>query len=128
MGIFASAAKTFAVIVVVSCIGHTQVTMATVSGVVEDTAGAVIPGSALTFHCIDTGLRRSTITDRFGRFVAMDLEPGTYEVTAEKDGFKEEIQSGIRLTVGRAADVNFSLKVGTVHESVQVKDGAPLVE
>lgn len=128
MEILASAARTFAVIVIFSCIGHTQVTMATVSGIVEDASGAVIPGSTVSFRCIETGLLRSTITDGSGRYVAMDLDPGTYEATAEKDGFKTEIRTDILLTVGNAADVSFSLKVGPVRDSILVYGGAQLVE
>jgi hypothetical protein len=128
MRIFASVAKTFALIMTACCIGHAQVTMATVSGVVEDPSGAVLPGSTLTFRCIETGSLRSTISDRSGRFVAMELEPGTYEIKAEKSGFAAELRSGILLTVGDAADVDFSLKVGPGRDSVVVEGGAALVE
>ncbi len=128
MAIVRSAAKTAAVILAFFGFAHAQVTMATITGVVEDVSGAVISGSTITIRCVDTGLLRSTMTDRVGRYVATDLEPGTYELEAAKSGFETEVRSGIRLNVGATSEFNFRLKVGAVREKVVVSNVASPVE
>ena len=93
-----------------------QVTTATASGVVEDSSSRVVPGAAVTLRRIATGERRAVVTDGEGGYVAADLPLGTYEIQAERDGFQTEVRSGIELTVGREAVVDFVLKVGTIKE------------
>ncbi len=109
-------------------IAPAQVTTAAISGVVEDSSGRVVPGAAITVHRIATGLRRTTATDGAGRYLTLDLDPGAYEVQAEKSGFQTEVREGIELTVGREAVVDFTLKVGPVRETVVVSGEAPLVD
>ncbi len=105
-----------------------QVTTATISGVVEDSSGRVVPGASVAIHRLATGARRMVVTDGSGRYLATDLDLGTYEVQAEMSGFQTEVRSGIELTLGREAVVDFTLQVGTVREKVMVTGEAPLVD
>ena len=57
-----------------------------------------------------------------------NLALGAYEVSAGLAGFQTAVRSGITLTIGREAVVNFTLKVGEVTEKVTVSSEAPLVE
>ena len=116
--------------VILSC-GHpvsAQVTTGTISGVVQDSSGAVIPGVSVTVKNLDTGIARTVTTDEGGRYTAPDLSLGNYEVQAQLPGFQTEVRSGITLTVGRAAVVNFALKVGQISDRVTITGEAPLVE
>ena len=105
-----------------------QVATATISGVVSDATGAVVPGATITLRNVETGARRTVTTDATGRYAAPQLGVGGYEVTATATGFQTLVRRGITLTVGREAEVNFSLSLGTVAERIEVTGEAPLVE
>src|SRR5438094_785780 len=105
-----------------------QVTTGTISGVVQDSSGAVIPGVSVTVKNLDTGITRTVTTDEGGRYTVPDLTLGNYEVEAQLPGFQTEVRSGITLTVGRSAVVNFALKVGQIADKVTITEEAPLVE
>src|SRR6266571_4847609 len=105
-----------------------QVTTGTISGVVQDSSGAVIPGVSVTARNLDTGIDRTVTTDEGGRYTAPNLTLGNYEVQGQLSGFQTEIRSGITLTVGREAVVNLALKVGLISDKVTITAEAPLVE
>src|SRR3989442_14740649 len=85
-----------------------QVTTGTISGVVQDPTGAVIPGVSVTVRNVDTGTARTVTTDEGGRYTAPNLSLGNYEVQGQLTGFRTEVRSGITLTVGREAVVNLA--------------------
>src|SRR5215831_7871552 len=105
-----------------------QVTTATIAGVAQDSSGAVIPGVSVTAKNLETGLTRTATTDEGGRYTVPELTLGNYEVEAQLPGFQTEVRSGITLTVGRSALVNFALKVGQLADRVTITEEAPLVE
>src|SRR2546428_5207486 len=105
-----------------------QVSTGTISGVVEDTSGAVIAGAMVTVRNVDTGAVRSLTSDEGGHYVVPVLPVGNYEVRGQQAGFKTEIRSGIVLTVGREEVVNLTLNVGALADTVTVTAEAPLVE
>src|SRR6266571_4510342 len=105
-----------------------QVTTGTIAGVVQDSSGAVIPGVSVTVKNLDTGITRTITTDEGGRYTVPDLSLGNYEVEARLPGFQTEVRSGITLTLGRSAVVNFALKVGQLSDKVTITGEAPLVE
>ncbi|MCH8269375.1 MAG: carboxypeptidase regulatory-like domain-containing protein, partial [Acidobacteria bacterium] len=108
--------------------GNAQVTTGTISGTVQDSTGAVIPGVDVTVTNLDTGITRSASTDVEGRYQVLNIGSGNYEVQAQTGGFRTEIRRGIVMTVGRRAVVNFDLQVGAVTQTVEVTGEAPLVE
>jgi hypothetical protein len=103
-------------------------TAATISGTVKDATGAVLPGASIVILNEDTGISLSLESDSAGRFSAPALTLGRYRVTASLEGFQSEARSGIVLTVGREAVVNFDLQVGTVAQTLEVIGEAPLVQ
>ena len=105
-----------------------QVTTGTISGTVTDSTGGAIAGSQVVVLNEDTGVPRTLQTDAAGRYSAPSLLPGKYRVTASLPGFQTEVRTGIQLTVGREAIVNFELSVGAVTERVEVTGEAPLVQ
>ena len=105
-----------------------QVTTATIAGVVQDASGAVIPGVSVTAKNLETGITRTATTDEGGRYTVPDLTLGNYEVDAQLPGFQTEVRSGITLTVGRSAVINFALKVGQLSDKVTITEEAPIVE
>lgn len=107
---------------------HTQVTTGTISGAITDSTEAVLPGVRVTILNADTGISRTIQTDAGGRYSAPSLSLGNYKVTASLEGFQAEVRSGIVLTVGREAVVDFQLAVGSVTQSVEVTGEASLVD
>src|SRR5437762_8845713 len=92
-----------------------QVNTATISGTLHDTSGAVLPGASVTIVNQETGISRTTITNETGRYSAPALGLGNnYQVTAELPGFQSQVRTGIALTVGREAVVDFTLSVGAI--------------
>src|SRR5437016_8207646 len=85
----------------------TQVNTATISGTVHDESGAVLPGASVSIQNQDTGIARTVATNETGRYSAPALSLGNYQVTAQLPGFQTQVRSGIVLTVGREAVVDF---------------------
>src|SRR6266568_2149917 len=110
-----------------SCLVFAQGSTGTISGVVHDSSGAVIPGVTVTAKHIDSGLTRSAVSRETGGYNFQLLPVGAYEITTELPGFKQEIRRGINLVVGQEAVVNLTLEVGTVAETVTVTGEAPIV-
>ncbi len=105
---------------------HAQVT-ASVSGRVEDSTGAAVPGANVTVTSAETGATRTLRSDETGSYRVLSLAVGRYEVKAEAAGFKSALQTGINLNVGEAAVVNLRLEVGAIQDEVTVTGEAPLV-
>src|SRR6266851_8943946 len=100
---------------------------ASLSGLITDPSGAAVSAASVTAKNLDTGTSRTIPTDQRGRYRFFALLVGPYEVRVTKEGFAEEIRSGIRLVVGQDATVDLGLRVGQVSEQVKVTEDAPLV-
>ena len=105
-----------------------QVTTATVSGVMVDESGAAIPSGTVTLRHVDTGAYRTVTANAQGRYTALNLAVGDYEIEASSAGFQTAVRQGVHLTLGQEAVINFTLQVGAVAERVEVVGEAPLVE
>ena len=102
---------------------------ASIVGVVQDATGAVMPG--VTVEASSPALIeqvRSAVTDGAGRYSIIDLRPGTYTVTFTLPGFQSVKREGIVLEGAFAAQVNGSLSVGAVEETVTVTGASPIVD
>lgn len=101
-----------------------QSTDATISGVVVDPAGRVIPGAAIEIVNDATGVHYSSETNGAGIYSVTILPPGQYRVQVSKIGFKTLITPGIILNVQSALALNFTLPIGATSETVTVDAGA----
>src|SRR6058998_2408485 len=102
---------------------------ASIVGVVQDSSGAVMPG--VTVEASSPALIeqvRSAVTDGAGRYAIIDLRPGTYTVTFTLPGFHSVKREGILLEGAFSAQVNGSLAVGAVEETVTVTGASPIVD
>src|SRR6185295_19561403 len=102
---------------------------ASIVGVAQDSTGAVLPG--VTVEASSPALIeqvRSAVTDGSGRYSIIDLRPGTYTVTFTLPGFRAVKREGIVLEGAFAAQVNGSLQVGQVEETVTVTAASPVVD
>ncbi|MCL5742751.1 MAG: TonB-dependent receptor, partial [Acidobacteria bacterium] len=99
----------------------------TVDGTVKDPSGALLTGIKVTLTGLDTGQSRDATTNESGYFFFPLVQPGRYEVAAEKAGFKKGTQQ-ITVRTGIRSTADFALELGAVTESVQVTGAAPLLE
>ena len=91
-----------------------QATRATLTGVVTDPNGAVVPGVTVTATQTATGVRRQTTSNDEGLYVITDLAPGDYEIRVEAKGFSTKVSSvPVPVKVGQSITLNVPLEVGT---------------
>lgn len=95
-----------------------------IRGLVVDQQNQVIPGANVTLINVATGLRAEIITDESGNFSFPALVVGSYQITAERTGFKKFSQSGVQVDVGRTSVLTLSLSPGEVTETVTVTSEA----
>ncbi len=108
--------------------GAAQRVTSDVLGTVTDTSGAVIAAATVTATNIETGLVRTTTTDKSGNYRIPGLAPGSYEVRVEQAGFKTAVRKGITLLVNQQAVVDVVMDVGDVQETVIVSGATPMIE
>ena len=92
----------------------------TITGVVRDSSGAVIPGVEVTATNRETGVKINVASDAQGFYSLQGLPVATYDVEISKIGFKSAIQSGLLLTVNDVLKVDVVLTVGSAEEKVTV--------
>jgi hypothetical protein len=102
---------------------------ASITGIVKDSSGAVLPG--VTVEASSPALiekSRSTTTDGSGQYQIIQLVPGTYTVTFTLQGFNTFRRDAIELSGSFVASVNAEMKVGDVAETITVTGQTPLVD
>jgi hypothetical protein len=100
-----------------------------VTGTVMDESGGVLPGTTVVLTNQTTSRSVTLVTDRAGTYRAIDLEPGRYSVRFELTGFARSEAPDITVILGKALEVDATLKVGSLSEAVQVTaDMAPLID
>jgi Carboxypeptidase regulatory-like domain/TonB dependent receptor-like, beta-barrel len=109
-------------------IAQAQIETGTIIGVVQDSAGEVVPNAAVTLTQIATGVARQTHTNNQGAFNAQFMALGTYAITVTAKGFQTKTLRGITLQVDQTANLTIVLAVGSVSQSVEVTAAAPLVD
>src|SRR5579862_7163850 len=103
-------------------------TTGSITGTVTDQTGAAVPGAAVTLKIADTGFSRTALSGENGKYEALSLPAGSYEISASLPGFRTAVRSGISLAVGQNAVVDFALQVGQVSESLTVTGDVTQVE
>src|SRR5436190_21942550 len=89
-----------------------QFDVATLTGTVTDTSGAVVPGVQVTATNEATNIVASVTANETGRYLFPSLRPGTYKITATHQGFKQFVSAGVTLQVNQAGRLDIQLAVG----------------
>ena len=118
----------FALLLAFSASLVAQETRGTINGHVLDEQGGAMPGVSVTITNVDTNVSTTLTTNSTGYYQAPLLLPGNYRVSAELQGFKTSVRSGIILSVAQQATVDLTLGVGAVSETVTVSGEAPILE
>ena len=115
-------------VLVIASTSHAQIVeTGTITGVVRDNSGAVIPDAHVAVRNSDTGLATNTITDAQGLYVSPPLKPGNYTIEIDVPGFKTIVEK-VRLEVGQRAAADATLAVGAAAETVEVQATGQLLE
>jgi hypothetical protein len=101
----------------------------TISGVVKDASGAVLPG--VTVEAASPALIekvRTVITDSAGQYAIVQLRPGIYTVTFTLPGFSVVKRENVELTTDFTSTINAEMKVGALEETITVSAESPIVD
>lgn len=105
-----------------------QETTGSIAGTVSDASGAVVPDVTVTITSRETAKSVAAKTGADGVYLVRDLPPGRYSIGFEATGFaKKEVPDAIVL-VGRRLQVNMTMEVGQLAETVVVSEAAPLID
>jgi hypothetical protein len=100
----------------------------TIVGSVKDPSGSVLAGAKVTVTDVDRGTSFETTTNQTGEYVASPLRIGRYNVTAERQGFKKALAGPVVVDVQARPEVNLTLQVGKVSETIVVTSEGPQLE
>src|SRR5688500_16600396 len=114
-------------LVALSAAGVSAQSTGSITGVVKDNSGGVIPGVTVVVKNDATGAAQEGVTDADGRFQVTALGAGSYSVTASLSGFKTAVQKAIRLAPGQPITVPLTLEVGSLTETVTVTSSSELI-
>src|SRR6266852_8733346 len=114
----------FVLLSVLPAVAQTQ---ASISGVIHDPSGAVIPGVSVTVTNPATNFVRSAISNEAGVYNFPVLQPGVYNIKVELPGFRTITQNDVELQVQQSARIDFTLQVGDVSQTVEVEGTTALI-
>jgi protocatechuate 3,4-dioxygenase beta subunit len=96
-------------------------------GVVTDPSGAAVPNAQVTLTNTATNTVRTAVTGSDGAYAFTEVQPGTYTLTVEAQGFRKYERRNLVLQVSLPATVNVRLEIGAVSQVVSVTAEAPLL-
>lgn len=105
-----------------------QVDQGSITGVVADATGAVVPNAQVTLLNTDQGLSLESHTGAAGNYTFSPVRIGHYKVTVTAAGFAKTTQENLAVAVGRELEVNIKLKTGAATEEVTVTTEPPQLE
>jgi len=100
----------------------------TLSGRVIDPQQAAVPQAKILASENDTGAKFQTVSGADGTYVLPFLPPGPYTISAEAAGFKKYVNKNVRVTTNEREQIDISLEVGTIDQSVTVSAEGSMLE
>jgi len=107
--------------------GNAQSTFGSIVGTVQDQTGASIADAMVMVRSLGDNRSQMTTTNQAGEFIILNLKPGNYQVSVEKDGFTQKAISNIQLDARQERRVDVQLGVQTVSQSVEVGDNVAVL-
>ena len=105
-----------------------QVDQGTITGVVVDSTGAVVPGADVTLTDTDTGLVLTRKASGSGAYVFSPLKIGNYKVSASASGFQTTTRENLHIDIQSRLNVVLTLQAGSTSQTVTVNGAPPLLE
>jgi hypothetical protein len=107
-------------LLLLSSAAYAQIRSATITGVVHDATGAVVPGATVTITDQATGISNTTSTTSTGQYTFPYLSASSYIVEVKVSGFASYRETGVKLSTAETARVDVNLKVAEVGTTVEV--------
>jgi len=98
-----------------------QSSTATITGIVKDASGSVIPAAEVLLTNTQTNVERKATTNDVGSYAFLNIIPGEYRLQANKTGFKTSKQAAFNLTVNQTVTFDLTLEVGEISQEVTVE-------
>ena len=105
-----------------------QITTGVIQGTITDATGAVLPGASVEARNTGTNQSRTVVSDADGRYIFLQLPPGSYRVTFTLAGFATLVHENVSLTVGQSVTLPASMPVSKVAETVTVSAAPSVIE
>lgn len=108
--------------------GFSQVSTASLNGVVKDSSGAVISNASIKLRNLDTNVVRTTLSNNDGVYLVVSILPGSYALEASANGFGTQQIPSITLAVGQTATFDFALQVGVQNAVITVEGSSAQID
>jgi hypothetical protein len=105
-----------------------QIDNGNITGRVTDPTGAVVAGAQVTVTQTDMNFETISTTNAEGIYWARELRPGPYRVAVVAQGFKKMVREGVDVRISQTLEINATLEVGALTESVEVTSNAQQLE
>ncbi|HTM51598.1 MAG TPA: TonB-dependent receptor [Bryobacteraceae bacterium] len=100
----------------------------TIFGIVTDSSGAVVVGAKVSLLNVDTNVSQETQSDSSGEYIFTPVRIGNYTAKVAMSGFSTAVRPGLLLNVQQRMRVDFTLAVGAIDQSVEIRAESPLLE
>ncbi|MDQ5858420.1 MAG: carboxypeptidase-like regulatory domain-containing protein, partial [Acidobacteriota bacterium] len=124
----ALAAVTFLLVLSPIAFPQSQATTGAIEGTVVDESDAVLPGATVALKNTAINSEKRETTDSAGRFRAVLLPLGPYQITVTLPGFSTLVRDGVTLSLGQTLNLRLPLQISAVQQEVRVTGVAPVVE
>src|SRR5678815_181867 len=100
----------------------------TIFGTVTDASGAVVVGAKVSLLNVDTNVSQETQSDSSGEYIFTPVRIGNYTAKVAMAGFSAAVRPGLLLNVQQRMRVDFSLALGALDQSIEIRAESPLLE
>ncbi len=101
-----------------------QLSTGTITGIVRDTTGAIVPEAAAVLKNVETTVERRTVTNNAGNYTFTNVTPGRYTMQISATGFRVNQVAEFTLAVNQTLTLDSVLEVGNLEQAVQVEAAA----
>src|SRR5262245_32180616 len=111
-----------------SALAQSDVSAATLKGTVSDPQSAVVANAKITVTSVERGNSRNVTSNEEGAYQIPSLQPGTYQLRIEAQGFETIVVTNLILNVEQFAVQAAQMKLGSVSNVVDITTAAPVIE
>ena len=107
---------------------YAQLSSASVTGIVRDSTGSVVPNVKITLRNAGTTVERIATSNSAGNYVFLNITPGVYTLEAAATGLQTTQIPNVTLDVNQTATLDITMQVGTLQQTVSVEASGELVQ